>query len=226
MSPTSVDAFDRAQQTARMWLADVAHAFGTDDRRFAYRTLRAWLHALRDRLTVEGAVAFGAQLPELLRGVYYDGWQPQRAPIKYGPDQYIQRFATEARIPPSEVRFAAATVASALAGRFSPGQLAETLAQLPAPLRLLVGGVERDDTVPSPQAPTSVASTPARSAEAVLASLEARVDVLTEAVRTLASGFEEEPGVGVDEQRRERAAWLAAEILMTGERPSTGTARR
>ncbi|MFI8891646.1 DUF2267 domain-containing protein [Streptomyces paradoxus] len=34
------------------------------------------LHPLRDRLPVETAVQFGAQLPTLVRGVYYDGWRP------------------------------------------------------------------------------------------------------------------------------------------------------
>lgn len=222
MSPTSVDAFDRAQQTAHAWLADVARAFGTDDRRFAYRALRAWLHALRDRLTVDGAVAFAAQLPELLRGVYYDGWQPRHAPIKYGPDEFIQRFALEARMPISEVRHTARTVAAALAGRLSPGQLAETLAQLPAPLRMLIGDSDQEMTSGTTGA---TAEEPEPSAEEQLASLAARVDALTEAVRTLATGFEGEPGAGIDEQRRARAARLAAEILLTGERRLANTAR-
>jgi uncharacterized protein (DUF2267 family) len=223
MSPTSVDAFDRAQQTAHAWLADVARAFGTDDRRFAYRALRAWLHTLRDRLTVESAVTFGAQLPELLRGVYYDGWQPHRAPIKYGPDEFIQRFAFEARMPTTEVRRAAGTVAAALAGRFSPGQLAETLAQLPAPLRLLIGGAEYETAAATTHA---AAEEREPSAEEQVSALAARMDVLTDAVRALAGGFEEEPGTGVDEQRRSRAARLAAEILMTGQRPNAMTAGR
>jgi uncharacterized protein (DUF2267 family) len=212
MSPTGVDAFDRAQHTAHAWLADVAEALGTDDHRYAYRVLRAWLHTLRDRLTIETAVAFGAQLPELLRGVYYDGWQPHRAPIKYHPEEYPQRFATEARIPPAEAGPAAAAITAAIAARMSPGQLDETLAQLPAHLQTLIRG----GTPPTP-APAVSGPAPHATPETVLADLEARIDVLTEAVRTLATGFEEEPGRRVNEQRRAHAARLAAEILMTGE---------
>ena len=37
---------------------------------YAYRVLRAVLHALRDRVTVDVAAKFAAQLPTLLRGVY------------------------------------------------------------------------------------------------------------------------------------------------------------
>ena len=73
MSFTGVDSLDRSIGKANAWLADIEAGFGTSDRRLAYRVLRAWLHSLRDRLSVEVA----AQLPELLRGVFCDGWNPQ-----------------------------------------------------------------------------------------------------------------------------------------------------
>jgi uncharacterized protein (DUF2267 family) len=40
----------------------------------AFVTLRACLKALRDRLTTEEALDLGAQLPALLRGFYFEGW--------------------------------------------------------------------------------------------------------------------------------------------------------
>lgn len=40
----------------------------------AYRLLRTILHALRDRLTAHEPAQFGAQLPMLIRGLYYVGW--------------------------------------------------------------------------------------------------------------------------------------------------------
>lgn len=212
----SLDAFDHAQHTAHAWLADIGRALDTDDRRFAYRVLRAWLHTLRDRLTVEGAVAFAAQLPELLRGVYYDGWQPHRAPVKYDPDEYVTRFAREARISADEVRPAAAIVAKVLDERLSPGQLAETLAQLPAPLRALVAGTGTELTT----AVSHSASVDAeRTAQEQLADLEARVDALTEAIRALAAGFEQANDSSAEDQRRSRAAHLATEMLLAAEKP-------
>lgn len=38
-------------------------ALDTDDRRFAYRVLRAWPRALRDRLTVEGLGEYAPAQP-------------------------------------------------------------------------------------------------------------------------------------------------------------------
>lgn len=142
MSEMRLAVFDRALTTAHTWVSDVARAIGTDDRRFAYRVLRAWLHTLRDRLTVDGAAHFAAQLPELLRGVFYDGWEPSRVPVRYGIDEYTRRFAEQARIPAGDVPRMAATVTYAVGAHLSPGQLAGALAQLPHKLRgLLLGSV-------------------------------------------------------------------------------------
>ena len=77
--------------------------FGTHDRLPGLPVVRAWLHILRDRLTVEVAAHFAVQLPELLRGVFYDGWNPSRVPMKYGRGEYLTRFAREARVHDSDV---------------------------------------------------------------------------------------------------------------------------
>ena len=140
MTQTRFDTFDHMTHTAYTWLADVADTFDTDDRRFAYRVLRAWLHTLRDRLTVDSAVKLAAQLPELLRGVYYDGWKPSRVPLKYGRDEFAARFADEANIPVDDVPVTAALVSTALRRNFSPGQLDEALDELPSALREMVSG--------------------------------------------------------------------------------------
>ena len=80
MSFTGADNLDASIDKANAWLTDIDAGFGTSDRRLAYRVLRAWLHCLRDRLSVEVAAHFAAQLPELLRGVFFDGWNPSRVP--------------------------------------------------------------------------------------------------------------------------------------------------
>ena len=66
----------RSVESAHHWYDDVAAELGTDDLHYAARALRAVLHALRDRLTVEEGAQLAAQLPTLIRGIYYEQWKP------------------------------------------------------------------------------------------------------------------------------------------------------
>jgi uncharacterized protein (DUF2267 family) len=140
MSFTGVDSLDASIDKVNRWLAEVGRAFGNDDRRLAYRVVRAWLHCLRDRLTVEAAAHFAAQLPALWRGVFYDGWKPSRVPVKYGRSEYAARFACDAGVHESDVAKAAAMVTAVVRQHMSAGVVDEAFALLPADLRQLVDG--------------------------------------------------------------------------------------
>ena len=70
MSQTGLSAFDSTIHTTNVWLQEVMERLGWQDRHRAYLALRAVLHALRDRLTVEEVAPSGAQLPMLMRGFY------------------------------------------------------------------------------------------------------------------------------------------------------------
>jgi uncharacterized protein (DUF2267 family) len=75
MSTTGLPVFDTTVQETNLWLKAIMEGLHTDDRHLAYLALRATLHALRDRLGPENAVHLAAQLPMLVRGLYYEGWR-------------------------------------------------------------------------------------------------------------------------------------------------------
>lgn len=74
-----VDALATSMQKTNEWIRDLATELGDESRQHAYAVLRAALHTLRDRLTVEQSAHFAAQLPLVLRGTYYEGWKPTEA---------------------------------------------------------------------------------------------------------------------------------------------------
>jgi uncharacterized protein (DUF2267 family) len=63
MTMTGLDVFDTTLQKTHIWLNEIADELDWEERFRAYKALRAGLHALRDRLTVEEAAHLGAQLP-------------------------------------------------------------------------------------------------------------------------------------------------------------------
>lgn len=138
MSRTGVDSLDRSIDKTNAWLADVAASFGTQDRKLAYKVTRSWLHTLRDRLPVQVAAHLAAQLPELLRGVFYEGWSPSRVPVKYSGDEFLARFAREGNVHASEAGNTARLVTAAMRRHISAGAIAEVLAVLPADIKNLL----------------------------------------------------------------------------------------
>ncbi|GLY66968.1 DUF2267 domain-containing protein [Amycolatopsis taiwanensis] len=207
------DPLAHAQHTAHEWLNVIAARLGTDDRDFAYRALRAWLHLVRDRLSVDSAAHLAAQLPEFLRGVYFEGWAPSRVPIRYDSNQFTSLFAREAGIGPADVPDTAAAVSGALRERFSPGQLDHVFAVLPAGLRGQLEG-EVPVAAPAPRAPAE---------QLRLTALEDTVQALTEAVSALARGLEEPPGEEPGGGRAAKAAQEAHRILMAQTVVAPGT---
>jgi uncharacterized protein (DUF2267 family) len=99
---TGLDVFDTTVQETNLWLKDVMERIGTYDRHSAYSTLRAVLHAVRNRIGPENAAHLGAQLPMLIRGLYYEGWDPTGKPTKERHEaQFLAHIAKE--LPRAEV---------------------------------------------------------------------------------------------------------------------------
>jgi len=195
------DPLAHAEHTARDWLARISTSLGTDDQRYVYRVLRAWLHAVRDRLTVESAAHFGAQLPELLRGTFFEGWVPHRVPLRYDTGAFAARFATDARIALSDVPATIRALTNALRDLFSPGQLDHALALMPRALRTAFFDTAALQPQPEP-------------AGSDLDRLRDDVDLLADALSALAHGLEQRAVDEPDSDRTRQAAHAVHDLML------------
>lgn len=137
MSESHVAALDHTVQETNVWLKAVAAQLHFDERHHAYSALRAVLHALRDRLTPDSAVHFGAQLPMLVRGIYYEGWHMAGKPTH---DRSEQAFADHVakQLPPHFPLDPTAVIRGVfevLWERLDPGESAKVIDQMPVALK-------------------------------------------------------------------------------------------
>jgi uncharacterized protein (DUF2267 family) len=139
MSQTVLAAFERTTQTTNVWLHDVMARLAWTDPHRAYRALRAVLHALRDRLTVEQAAALAAQLPMLVRGFYYEGWHPHDKPVKERhKDEFLAHIAEAFRDEPGvDAEEITRAVFRVLAKHVTAGEIDNIERSLPGEIRSL-----------------------------------------------------------------------------------------
>ncbi|MCW2723319.1 MAG: hypothetical protein JWN35_240 [Frankiales bacterium] len=97
MSATGYRSFDTTVQKTDAILKEIEQEFGwpKERRNQSYAALRATLHALRDRLTVEEAAQFSAQLTMLVRGIYFEGWDPTGKPETMGLEEFLEAVRKE-----------------------------------------------------------------------------------------------------------------------------------
>jgi uncharacterized protein (DUF2267 family) len=123
MSATGLEVFDDTLHKTNSWLKEITEVLGPD-RHGAYQALRAALHSLRDRLTINEAAQFGDQLPMLVRGIYYEAWHPADKPEKIrSRDKFLEGIASHfARTRPIDPYDAARAVFQVLETHIAPGE--------------------------------------------------------------------------------------------------------
>jgi uncharacterized protein (DUF2267 family) len=149
MSATGLDVFDKTLQTTNIWLDEIMTAIGPD-RQVAWKVLSVVLHKLRDRMPVELSAHLGAELPLLVRGVYYDQYQPARQPTEWELDEFVEEVSEWlSDIRPVNPREAVQTVFAVLSRHIPRGQIDNVQQALPQDIRALWIAAE-EGVVPPP----------------------------------------------------------------------------
>ncbi len=145
---TKAAVLDTSLQRTHEWLNEIGGELGFDNERAAYAALRATLHAVRDRLPVELVAHLGAELPMLVRGVYYDGWHPSAAGLKAAhAEDFCQSMRGEllGHDELQDVERVAQAVLRVVDRRIEPGQVDHVLDALPKQARSLWRGAHQEE---------------------------------------------------------------------------------
>jgi uncharacterized protein (DUF2267 family) len=137
MTVASVHSVERSVHKTNEWLKDLDAELGIEDRDDAWRILRGFLPVLRDRLTLDEAAQLAAELTPLVRGVFYEGFDPGHQPEKIrDPEIFVARISEGTEITdPEEAALAAVAVTNVMARHIDEGELEDVLSQLPKPIR-------------------------------------------------------------------------------------------
>ena len=133
---TGLDVFDSSLEKTNIIFKRIEDELEwSNRRRQTYHAVRTFLHALRDRLTIDQAVQFSAQLPLILKGVFFDGWNPKIVPIKMHREEFVQYVAGEFQLDVKEgtdrlIRI----VSDAIFDHISPDERFKVLNNLPKDL--------------------------------------------------------------------------------------------
>jgi uncharacterized protein (DUF2267 family) len=150
MSANGLEVFDKTLQTTHIWLDEIMQAIGPD-RKVAWKVLSTVLHKLRDRLSVDLAAHLGAELPLLIRGVYYDQYHPARQPTRCELGEFIEEVNEWLRdTRPVDPRVATRAVFATLSAHIPRGQIAKVQDALPKGLRAFWISAE-EGIVPPPE---------------------------------------------------------------------------
>ncbi|HUJ59034.1 MAG TPA: DUF2267 domain-containing protein [Kofleriaceae bacterium] len=132
------DLIESTTATSRQWLHELMLELGLPDEEAgrAMHALRAGLHAIRDRLPTTAAVHLGAQLPTLVRGIYYDGFRLANGAAKVKTRAEMIQCVQRELEP--DMRLSAPAVLQVVIAQLrkhvSRGEIDKVIATLPGPI--------------------------------------------------------------------------------------------
>jgi uncharacterized protein (DUF2267 family) len=76
----NIKAVQSSLNLTQVWIKDLMETYDYADENKAFILLRATLKTLRDRITFDEAFHLASQLPAVIRGYYFEGWDHHKQP--------------------------------------------------------------------------------------------------------------------------------------------------
>ncbi len=133
MSAQGLEVIDHTVQLTHEWINELRERLGWGSSRDALRLLRVTLVQIRNQLGHDEVAQFSAQMPLLIRGMFFEGWQPARTPVR---DRKVESFvdAIAAHLSDSQEWRGVSDIAEVfktLDNRISEGEIRDVKAGLP-----------------------------------------------------------------------------------------------
>lgn len=139
MSISGLQVFDTTIQETNTWLHQISNEMGDPRKTVAYHALRSVLFALRDRLSIDEVFDLSAQLPMLIRGIFFEGYRPAGKPLKYHKEEFLERVNRELQANgPVNTELAVKAVFKVMDDHVSHGEMNDVRNRLSHDLRLLL----------------------------------------------------------------------------------------
>ncbi len=143
MAQHGLEGIDDTVQQTYLWIDEIARRFH-GNRHQGLQILRGFLHVLRDHLPVDESAQLAAQLPTLVRGIYYEGWDPTRnLQHERGREEFLTRFIEQSGIRQMDAPDALAAAFRVMAERTAGGESNQVLMLLPPHVRELLTAAAR-----------------------------------------------------------------------------------
>lgn len=139
MSAQGLEVIDHTVHLTHEWINELAARLGWKSKRSALRLLRATLQHLRDHLMADEVAQLSAQLPLLIRGIFFEGWVPKRTPVRERrAESFVGAIATQmGETPEYRGEIDIRSVFDLLNSRLSAGEVEDIRACLPKDIRAM-----------------------------------------------------------------------------------------
>ncbi len=136
---TNITSLDRAIQNTILWLKDAQDELMWEDKEKVYRSTKAVLQAVRDRLPIEEIAHLLANLPMVMKGMMMDGYDYTQKPIRMRTvDEFyscVQDYYDSQRRDVIDVAAATRAVVTMLKRRVGEGEMNKIVASMPLELK-------------------------------------------------------------------------------------------
>ncbi len=133
-----VSVFDRTVQKSESWIGEMHAQLKWMDADGVYHLLRATLQTLRDQLNTNEAAQFASQLPLLLRGTFYECWDPKQTTKGVSKQEFLDSVLQKLGPigpPKYDLESSVGVALQVIFNHVSPGEIKDVIGSLKPSLK-------------------------------------------------------------------------------------------